>query len=249
MTWIIHNIRIIRRWHARVGMAAMLYLVFLVLSGWALNHGEVLGLNAREVTAPWLMRWYGIQAHFPETGYALGSTHLAWNGDKWALGSTRLANSNEPPLGAAESAGVIYIASAHTLSLYQPDGQLLDKLEKSSLPAFPVIALGKADERIALKTHGAVFLTQDGLNWEKGTTTKIEWSSTQPLPAELKRKLPDILAPGLPLERILQDVHSGRIFGQYGPLFVDLVGLALLSLGLSGLWIFWRAKYQGRVRK
>lgn len=249
MSWIIHHIRIIRRWHARLGMLAMLYLVFLVFSGWALNHGETLSLNAREITTPWLMRWYGISALPAESGYALGDSYLAWNGEKWALGNTRLANSSEPPVGAIALDELVYIASANTLSIYQADGQLLDKLDKSSLPAFPIIALGKAGARIALKTRSAEFFTTDGLNWEKGGAANIQWSATQTLPAELNRQLANILAPGLPLQRILQDVHSGRIFGQYGVFFVDLVGLALLTLGMSGLWIFWRAKFQGRVRK
>lgn len=241
MSWVIHHIRIIRRWHARLGMLAMLYLVFLVFSGWALNHGETLNLNAREITAPWLMRWYGISALPAESGYALGDHYLAWNGEKWALGNSRLANNSEPPVGAIALDGLVYIASASSLSIYQADGQLLDKLDKSSLPAFPVIALGKAGERIALKTRSAMFFTTDALNWEKASAKNIQWSEMRPLPAQLKQQLTHSLAPGLPLQRILQDVHSGRIFGRYGPLFVDLVGLALLTLGMSGLWIFWRA--------
>lgn len=249
MSWIIHHIRIVRRWHARIGMAAMLYLLFLVFSGWALNHGDTFKLDAREITAPWLMRWYGIHPVTPDSGYILGSTHLAWSGEKWSLGDRVLAGNSEQPQGAVVSAGIIYIATPYTLSLFQADGQLLEKLERQSLPATPILALGSAGDRIALKTKTAVFFTVDGVNWEKGAATGIRWSTTEALPADIKHRLIAALAPGLPVQRILLDIHSGRIFGQYGPLFVDLVGLALLTLGMSGLWIYWRSVRQGRTRK
>lgn len=249
MSWIIHHIRLIRRLHAKIGVAAMLYLIFLVLSGWTLNHAGSLKLDRLEINTPWLMRWYGLASVTPDTGFLTESTHLAWSGDKWAVGDQVLTHQDEQPLGAAETAGVIYIATPHTLSLFQQDGLLLDKLDSASLPATPVTALGKAGKLVAVKTQHAIFLTQDGLNWEKRSAPGIKWSAPQALPEAVKQRLQHTLAPGLSMQRILQDIHSGRILGQYGPVFVDLVGLALLILGLSGVWMFWRTGRQGRSRK
>ena len=249
MSWVIHHIRILRRWHARIGVVAMLYVPVLVISGWALNHGEDLKLDGREITTPWLMRWYGIHAVAPSQGYVLGNTHFAWSGEKWALGDTMLAAAAGEPAGAVESAGIYYIATSSTLYLYQSDGQLLDKLERQSLPGSPILALGKRDERIMLKTPAAVYYSADGLNWKQGDTKGVAWSSAQVLPEAVSQRYAEMLAPGLSLQRILLDVHSGRIFGRYGPLVVDFLGLALLTLGMSGLWIYWRSVRQGRMRK
>lgn len=249
MTWIIHHIRIIRRWHAKIGVAAMLYLIFLVFSGWALNHAGSLKLEQIEVNTPWLMRWYGIANVTPDTGFLLGNTHLAWSGDKWSLGDQVITHQDEQPLGATEAEGIIYVATPQSLNLFQQDGLLLDKLDSATLPANPIIALGKIGKQIAVKTQHATYLTNDGLNWEKRRASGIKWSTTQPLPEEVKQRLHLDLAPGLSMQRILLDIHSGRIFGQYGTIFVDLVGLALLTLGLSGLWMFWRTVRQGRIKK
>lgn len=249
MSWVIHHIRIIRRWHAKVGVTAMLYLVFLVFSGWALNHTEALRLDEREITAPWLMRWYGIQAAAPNNGYALGDAYFAWSGEKWALGSRLLAAAGGLPVGAVSAEGIHYIATAGTVYLFQADGQLLDKLESQSLPAAPILALGKAGDRIVIKTPSAIFVTTDGMSWQRGATTGVTWSAAQSLPGEVKQQLAETLAPGLSVQRILLDVHSGRIFGRYGIYVVDLLGLALLTLGMSGLWIYWRSVRQGRIRK
>jgi uncharacterized iron-regulated membrane protein len=58
----------------------------------------------------------------------------------------------------------------------------------------------------------------------------------------LQRELASKLVPGIPVERLIADVHSGRIFGREGPLVVDALGLALALLGVSGTWMFARAR-------
>jgi uncharacterized iron-regulated membrane protein len=249
MSWVIHHIRQVRRLHAKLGVAAMLYLVFLVFSGWALNHAADLKLDQIEIGSPWLMRWYGISNATPETGFLTDNTHLAWVGNKWAVSKQVMTQQDEQPLGAVETAGVLYIATPRSLSLLQADGQLLDKLDSASLPATPITALGKVGQQIVIKTPYGIFVTEDGLNWEKRGATNVLWSVSQTLPDSVKQRLQHDLAPSLSVQRILQDIHSGRILGQYGPVFVDLVGLALLTVGLSGLWMFWRAARQARLRK
>jgi len=81
-----------------------------------------------------------------------------------------------------------------------------------------------------LQTAAEIFTTDDGMSWKTGKAKHIVWSSAQVLPVELSQRYAGMLAPGLSLQRILLDVHSGRIFGRYGALFVDLLGLALLTL-------------------
>ena len=47
--------------------------------------------------------------------------------------------------------------------------------------------------------------------------------------------------PSLPLERVMLDIHSGRLLGRYGPFLVDGAAFILLLLSLSGIWIQWRS--------
>lgn len=242
-----HYTRIVRRWHGHVGVAATLFLVLIVLTGIALNHEQGLKLDKREISTPWLMRWYGIKAAEPKQGYLLGEQYFAWEGDKWALGNKPLPGSAEHPVGAIEVGGVDYVATSSALYLYQADGQLLDKLEKQSLPAYPILALGKMGDSVVLKTPTAMLVSQDGLTWRKADAG-LTWSSLQPLPGDVRDQMTVMLAPGLSLQRIFLDVHSGRIFGRYGPWVVDLAAIALLMLGLSGVWMYWRSIKQGKQR-
>lgn len=240
MTHKTHGIRMVRRWHARVGMVALLFLLFLVVSGLVLNHDEIFGLDAIEIKNVWLMNWYGLKSAIPTQGYSAGGKFVTWDSDKWVLDGKVVATRTANPVGAVEAGGIYFVATSTGLYLYRPDGQLVDKMENRSLPALPVTRLGKAEEQVVLETQGGVFASRDGLEWQKPDASSVAWSELRPLPPQEKQKLAQAFAPGLPLQRILLDLHSGRIFGRYGPYFVDLLACTLLGLGLSGLWMYWR---------
>lgn len=236
------NIHAVRRWHGLVGAVIVFFLVYLLVSGLPLNHVEILKLDKQEVSYPWLMRWYGIHVADPTQGYLLGKSYLSWEDDKWVLDDKLLSGSAGQPIGAVEVRGINYVATATTLSLYQSDGQLLNKVEKQSLPAHPILALSKMGNNVMLQTSSAVFASVDGQKWEKSSATGMTLSSLQDLPDDVKRRTADILAPGISLQRVLMDVHSGRIFGRYAVWVMDIASLVLLALGLSGFWLYWKLR-------
>lgn len=236
------NIHAVRRWHGLVGAAIVFFLVYLMFSGLALNHPDLLKLDKREVNYSWLLNWYGIQSTEPTQGYLLGKKYLTWADDKWVLDDNLLSISAGQPVGAVEVGDVNYVATTAALYLYQSDGQLLDKVEKQSLPGYPISALGKVGNDIILQTPSDVFASVDGQNWEKSSATGMTMSSIQDLPSDVKRRSAEILAPGIPLQRILLDVHSGRIFGRYAIWVMDIASLVLLGLGISGFWLYWRLR-------
>ena len=51
------NIHAVRRWHGLVGVGAVVFLLYLLLSGLIINHGDALKLDQKEVSSPWLMHW------------------------------------------------------------------------------------------------------------------------------------------------------------------------------------------------
>jgi len=61
-----------------------------------------------------------------------------------------------------------------------------------------------------------------------------------PLPKPLQEKLKaQASGPSVSLETVILDLHSGRFFGQFGVLFIDLIGLLVCFLSITGLiaWI------------
>ncbi|MSQ45314.1 MAG: hypothetical protein EXR26_04525, partial [Nitrosomonadaceae bacterium] len=73
------NIHAVRRWHGLVGVGAVVFLVYLLLSGLIINHGDALKLDQTEVSSPWLMRWYGMHVANPTQGYRMGDSYFVWD--------------------------------------------------------------------------------------------------------------------------------------------------------------------------
>jgi uncharacterized iron-regulated membrane protein len=52
---------------------------------------------------------------------------------------------------------------------------------------------------------------------------------------------------GLPLERVMLDLHSGRILGRAGVYLVDTAAVLFLLLAISGVWLWARRRASART--
>lgn len=237
----------IRRWHAKIGVATAVFFLLLATSGVALNHTDSLHLAKTPVQSAWLMRWYGLKPEIPTTGYMFRHGYFVASSDHWVLNGRDLQDLGLPET-RPQVAGVVAwgdellaIASAEHLFLFTADGKQVDHLYASALPAPSISRLGVTDTKLALETADGIFVTSDGLEWQKtASADDVDWAAQQALPESVSAKLSGFFSPSLPLERIVLDVHSGRIFGRYGPLLMDLAALVLIVLSMSGLWIYIR---------
>lgn len=238
-------IRFIRHWHARIGVLAALFFLFLAISGVALNHTDALNLDKQAVSTNWLMRWYGLKATMPNTGYLFKDGYFAAAEGRWVMDDKTLQQHNQQPvIGAIAWGEMRAIACAESLYLYTLEGQLVDKLSGDALPNKTIQRLGLVENALAIATAQGDYVSYDGLAWsplESKASKQPEWSKSQALPKVITTQLVKKFAPALPLERIILDVHSGRILGRYGVLLMDLAALVLTLLSLSGVWIYWRA--------
>ena len=241
MSYRTKTLRFVRHWHARVGVITALFLLFLAISGLALNHTDVLSLAKRDVKATWLMHWYGLKSTIPTQGYFFKDGYLATADGRWVMDGHLLRKGADQPLvGAVTWAETRAIASVETLYLYTPQGQLVDKLSDAELPDKPIKQLGLAGDKLVLETVHGSFVSSDALTWLQYNGEQPIWSKWQTLPSNELSEVKKAFAPSLPLERIILDLHSGRIFGRYGPLLMDLAALVLIVLSISGVWIYLR---------
>lgn len=241
MSSLTRAIRFVRHWHARVGVLAAIFLLLLSLTGIALSHTDALGLSKRAINQDWLMRWYGLESAVPTQGYLFEDGYFAWADGRWVMDGKTLLHDSQAPVGAVTWNGMRGLAGAEVLYLYLPDGRLVDKLTGAELPATPLIHIGSLGTSLALETAQGSFVSDDGLSWQPLHAGRPVWSSAQRLPSSLTQTLRAAFAPSLPLERIVLDLHSGRIFGRYGALVLDFVALVLVVLSISGVWIYLRA--------
>lgn len=241
-----HFTRIFRQWHGRIGAIAAAFFLVVAVTGIALNHSDALHLDKRQIAAPWLIAWYGIQQKPLLQGYRLNNNYLAADEENWALGGLLLHGEGEKTVGAVAIGDLIYIATPSMLYLYRSDGQLVDKLAGHALPAQPIERIGTANRAVVLQAQGGQFASADALSWQRLQSGQVAWSALEALPAAARDKAALVLAPRLPLQRILLDLHSGRIFGSYGPLMVDLLGLILGALCVTGFYMWFHKHRQRR---
>lgn len=240
----------VRHWHARVGVLAAIFFLFLAISGISLNHTDALHLAKTPVQAQWLMRWYGLKPAIPRQGYMFKQGYFAASDERWVLNDHELQDLGLPVtkpeiVGAVAVGDMLAIASAEHLFLYTADGKQIDHLFSSSLPAPLISRLGWMEsagmQKLVLKTADDNFASEDGITWQKlSTTDEVIWAEAQTLPGALATNLTKAFSPSLPLERIVLDLHSGRFLGKYGPLVMDLAALLLIVLSFSGVWIYIR---------
>lgn len=234
----------LRRWHARIGFAAVVFFLFLAVTGFALNHSAEFALDRRHVHAAWLLRWYGLAPESPRQAFRSGRHDLVAANGRWLLDG-RLSGEKFPqPLGLVELPDMVVVASSTSLYLYDRDGTLIDHLERNALPAAPVQAIGAGARQLVLRTALGTFESSDALSWKLAPRDAVAWSVPAELSDSERGRYAELLNPGISVQQLLLDLHSGRIAGRYGPLAVDLLAVFLVVLSLSGAWLFLKPRHR-----
>lgn len=228
-------------WHRWLGISCALFMVLLAATGLLLNHTGDLRLDSRYVQAGILLDWYGIRAP-AATGYAVGDDRITQLGDRLYLNDRFLLQDPAALLGALPLDGALLVALQQTLLLISHDGQLIEKLGgNEEVPAgMRRIGLTRGGTLVIEATQGYYLTDSSFLDWqERDSVDDITWARTGAPPAALLETLQrEYRGTGLSVERIVLDLHSGRILGAWGRYLMDIVAIALLLLAILGVWVW-----------
>ena len=169
-------------------------------------------------------------------------------GDVLLIDEKQVSEDVAPLVGAVASADGIVVATAQELFIHTADGHLVERLHSTGLPGhLDAVGLTSAGSTAVRSARGVYAADRDLLTWRL-TEEPIDWARSGPLPtSERDRVLRAYHGGGLPWSRILLDVHTGRIFGSWGSIVMDVVAVALLVLAGTGL-LNWRA-HRRRMRR
>jgi len=229
------------KWHRYFGIVIGLFVVVLAITGILLNHSDELQLSRRHTSNPLLMKLYGIPQPRLASVFSTGNHRLLVGGESVVLDGKETAI--EPPVrGLVEANGILLVASGSGIILLSPEGELVDTIAAPTT----VDAIGVANGKVRVKAGKTLLQMDDDMTAFAAASAKVSedvaWSQPERLSsdevASLSRLLP---RPGLPVERVILDLHSGRLFGYAGVILFDLVAVAMLGLVGSGLWVWlWR---------
>jgi hypothetical protein len=232
------------RWHRYLGISGALFALLLAVTGILLNHTSDLELDSRYVQSNWLLNHYGLQAPEP-VSYPVGPRWISQLGQRLYLDAQEITADTAHLIGALSYSGMTVVLTETTLLLLDESGALIERLDhQNGLPGIP--------QKLGItKENSLALLTDEG--WYTTNEALYPWNSTPgppsqiatPVEAEvtLQQKLTrSYLGAGVSLERLLLDLHTGRIFGPMGVYLVDLMALILSGLAITGLTSWLRRK-------
>ncbi len=245
-------------WHRRIGLTALALVIVLAITGIMLNHTDSLKLDETYVNNSWLLDWYGIEPEDDPVSYRVTNnqpgnqgSHIisAWQNQLF-FDDNAITTLQQNIHGAVATEQFIVIALDNEIILLSYQGEFIERI--STTISFSTIQrLGIKYKRPVIETSEPLYYMADEhiLDWDVIINEGIEWAEQYTLnDIEYQQLLVAYRGNGLKLERVVLDLHSGRIFGQYGIYLMDTAAIALLWLSLSGLWV-WNSRSRKMHRK
>lgn len=239
------NIRTFYTWHRRTGVVISLIVVLLVITGFALNHTERFGLDKRFINTNWILDWYQIEVKGTVLAYKVNGDLIVQLGERLYKNTTEIKSDVTQLVGAIEIDDMTIIALDQELVLVDQQGEIIEILSGVDGVPSGMRAIGKSREgEVYLEAaYGMYQVDIEDLTWveQEIKDDSVVWAIPSTIDKSLYKNIEEqYRGKGLNLERVLLDLHSGRIFGHYGVLVVDLVGGLLLLLVISGFYMWFK---------
>ena len=237
--------RFLQKWHTKIGVYIALFVFLLVITGIALNHSQQLNLNKYFIQSELLLDFYQISPANEPIAFQSNGQWATQVGERLYFNESEIAKDVDTLVGLIKTDDMYVIAFDVQLALLTETGELVEKLSGVEGVPSGMQALGK-DERgdVVIKaSHGYYQVNLDDLEWNEYDELEANWSESSSIPDQLKTGLlKKYRGSGLSLERVLRDLHSGRIVGTWGIYAVDMIALLFLFLAITGLWMWWGRK-------
>lgn len=238
------NKLIVRFLHRWLGVAAATFVLVFAATGWLLNHTDKLALGKRHVDSSAVLNWYGIDSPRVDAGYQLrDSDWLVQAAGQVFLNDRRIVVERRNLVGALalSEPDVIAVAVPGTLYLFTPRGKLIEAMDGvDDLPArLERLGVSPAGTLVVQAGTGVFEADRQVTRWSAFIGGSARWARRDAVPRDLARRIAaEARRHLLSWERVLLDLHSGRLFGPVGILVFDIVAGVLVALGGTGLYIW-----------
>lgn len=235
-------------WHRYAGLLAALFVIFITLSGIALNHTDDLDLKKQHISNNVLLDRYNIQAPIRILQFKAGKHLITQTDDLLFVNSGDAISADTVLAGAVEFNDFLLVALSNTLFLIDANNQLVETLGEIDGVPRGISRIGlDTKQQINILSNNQIYRLSPDLSLKKiDWDYNISWINEEQLSEAATRTIIQRYKSNIiSLETLLLDIHSGRFFGSYGVLFFDLVGIVLLFLAFTGIiiWVRQRQKH------
>lgn len=228
------------KWHRRAGLAAALFVLILAITGLLLNHTTELRLDQRHIGSNVILNWYGMDVPDTLRHFRAGDTAVSQLGEQLFIDAQRVMKSEDELVGAAAHPMFIAAALEGEILLLTASGELVERIRPLPQGLTRLTAIGTTpDGRIAIAADETTLVADtDLLTWQPAPADQvITWSRPAQAGEAFNAQVIDqYLGQTLSYERVLLDLHSGRLFGGWGVYLMDAAAILLILLALTGLW-------------
>jgi len=241
------NLRSLYLWHRYMGVSAAVFVLLIAATGLLLNHTSDFGFGKQHVRAGWILDWYGIRAPEHLLSFAADKHYITLMGEDLYLDQEEIRAHARQLVGASFSGDMLVIAVNDSILLLTPDGEQVDYLGGNDGVPSGIQQIGlDATDSIIVRTDDERYRPDaDFLRWQRldKHASTIRWASPVQISPAFKAALQHhFRGEVLPVERVLLDMHSGRIFGRFGVWLFDAIAIILILLALSGTSIWFKRK-------
>jgi len=248
----INKNRVFSALHRSFGAVLGVFVVILAVTGLLLNHTSELGLKKVHLHNSLLNAVYGLNPPACTVAYPVGGHWLSLWGERQFWDGRPL---DLPPTKRIYAAllknDVVLVATAEQLNLLVTDGTLIDRIDYPAQHTLNrvgryagdlVLDFGSAWPHTKLNSDMTAFEpmqpSPEVVTWEAGGHA---------LPEALAQAIRKTYqGEGVDLERVILDLHSGRIAGKIGVYFMDAVAIGMLLLVASGSFLLWLRRNSAR---
>lgn len=231
----------LHKWHRRIGLLATIFIIFLVITGIALQHSDDFNLNSQYLSNSWLLKYYGIKPN-PIVTYQLGNQTISHAGESVYLSGKPISHQVESIHGAiSHSNHELIIATSDSLLVINNQGEIVDEITtRDGLQEAPIgIALSKNNTTVMRGINTYWESVNDLTQWQVLQGPHPHWVAPAITLPALKHVIESHdMSQQINLERFLLDAHSGRFFGKYGVYVIDIAAILLLILSVTGIWLW-----------
>jgi len=215
-----------------------------------LNHTDGLQLNNTKVNNAIVLSLYEINPKEPTISYKTEQHIFSQLDEQIYFDEKKLLNSKQQIRGVTNAGEIIILVLSRDVILLSRDGELIDRYPLAQKTEIEHVGMLQGKAIIKMMDQSMWQADEDIINWQAIDSIQMIWAPQIQLDDTLKQNLLEqYRGEGLPLERIILDIHSGRIFGTFGVYVMDGVALLMMFLSLSGLWMWWQRRMKQRNKK
>lgn len=222
------------RWHRRLGLGAAVLLIWLSVSGVLLNHTSYFNLASTKLPVGLADSVYPVEyteVLILETAFG----RIKQLDQALYLDGQSIQSCDANFVGAVVVAQELWLACTNQIIVLGNQRQLLETLDKYSGLKVPISNIASCNNSVCVESNQQVYIVDSATaNWHpyKGA---VSWVG----PINSDQYVPQLIPDVHNWERFILEAHSGRLFGSFGVLIMDLAAFAMVLLALSGCYVWW----------